>query len=82
MKEFELPPEVRPHSIAADRGGNIWYMGNGNGTVGKLNPATGEITVYTMPDPAARDPHTADLRSEGPPVVHAPGIEHGRPSDS
>jgi virginiamycin B lyase len=58
MKEFELPPEVRPHSIAADRAGNIWYMGNANGTVGKLNPATGGLTVYKMPDPAARDPHT------------------------
>ena len=33
-------------------------MGNANGTVGKLDPKTGEITVYILPDPAARDPHT------------------------
>jgi virginiamycin B lyase len=65
MKEFELPPEVRPHSIAADRAGNIWYMGNANGTVGKLNPATGGITVYKMPDPAARDPHTPIFDQKG-----------------
>ena len=65
MKEFELPPEVRPHSIAADRTGNIWYMGNGNGTVGRLNPATGGITVYKMPDPAARDPHTPIFDQKG-----------------
>ena len=65
MKEFELPPEVKPHSIAADRAGNIWYMGNGNGTVGKLNTATGGITVYKMPDPAARDPHTPIFDQKG-----------------
>jgi virginiamycin B lyase len=58
MKEFELPPEVKPHSIIADRAGNIWYMGNGNATVGRLNTATGGITVFKMPDPGARDPHT------------------------
>ena len=58
MKEFELPPEVKPHSIIADRAGNIWYTGNANATVGKLNPATGGITVFKMPDPNARDPHT------------------------
>jgi virginiamycin B lyase len=32
--------------------------GNKNGTVGKLDPATGKITVYKMPDPKAKDPHT------------------------
>ena len=58
MREWTLPQGARPHSIAADRNGNIWYMGNANGTVGKLEPKTGEITVYILPDPAARDPHT------------------------
>jgi virginiamycin B lyase len=40
-------------------------MGNANGTVGKLNPATGGITVYKMPDPAARDPHTPIFDQKG-----------------
>ena len=40
-------------------------MGNGNGTIGKLNPATGEITVYKMPDPNARDPHTPIWLKDG-----------------
>jgi virginiamycin B lyase len=65
MKEFELPPEVKPHSIIADREGNVWYMGNGNATVGKLNPATGGITVFKMPDPKARDPHTPMFDRKG-----------------
>ena len=40
-------------------------MGNGNGTIGKLVPATGEITVFKMPDPAARDPHTGIFDKNG-----------------
>ena len=65
MKEFELPPEVKPHSIIADRSGNIWYMGNGNATIGQLNTATGGITVFKMPDPNARDPHTPMFDQKG-----------------
>ncbi len=65
MQEFKLDPTAQPHSIAADQAGNIWYTGNGNGTVGMLNPVTGDITVYPMPDPAARDPHTPIFTRNG-----------------
>src|SRR6185436_640002 len=64
MKEFPLETEAHPHSIVNDAAGNIWYTGNGNGTIGKLNPATGAIQVFKMPDPAARDPHTAIFHSK------------------
>ena len=65
MKEFKLDPTSQPHSIVDDAAGNIWYLGNGNGTIGKLVPATGEITVFKMPDPAARDPHTGIFDKDG-----------------
>jgi virginiamycin B lyase len=65
MREYQLAPDARPHSVVADAAGNIWYTGNANGTLGKLNPATGEITVIKMPDPAARDPHTAIFDKNG-----------------
>jgi len=39
--------------------------GNSNGTIGKLDPRTGRITEYKMPDPAARDPHTAEFDKKG-----------------
>jgi virginiamycin B lyase len=58
MHEYRLEADARPHSIAEDSNGNIWYTGNGNGTVGMLNVETGKITVYPMPDANARDPHT------------------------
>jgi virginiamycin B lyase len=40
-------------------------VGNGNGTIGKLAPKTGAITVYEMPDPASRDPHTGIFDKNG-----------------
>ena len=34
-------------------------------TVGRLDPATGKITVYKMPDPNAKDPHTLIFNKQG-----------------
>ena len=65
IREYQLDPAARPHSIIDDAAGNIWYTGNGNATVGRLDPETGEITVYPMPDPAARDPHTPIFTRNG-----------------
>ena len=45
MEEYKLPPSSR-HTVVPDKQGNIWYTGNSNATVGKLNPATGEVTEY------------------------------------
>jgi virginiamycin B lyase len=62
MKEFKLPDGSRPHGIAEDPSGRIWFTGNGNATVGLLDPATGESKVWKT---QARDPHT--------PLMHANG---------
>jgi virginiamycin B lyase len=59
MTEYPLPANARPHTVTLDHDGSVWYTGNGNGTIGKLDPNTGGITVFEMPDPRARDPHTA-----------------------
>ena len=65
MKECPLETGTYPHSIINDVSGNIWYTGNHNGTVGMVNPDTCELTVYPMPDPAARDPHTPIFTRNG-----------------
>ena len=54
-----------PHNVTLDKAGNVWYTGNKNGTIGKFDPNTGAMTVYTMPDPAAKDPHTAIFDHQG-----------------
>jgi virginiamycin B lyase len=62
MKEFPLPSAARPHTIIADPEGNIWYTGNSNATLGKLDPKTGKITEYKT---AARDPHSMVIHRNG-----------------
>jgi len=58
-------PGSGPHGLIADKEGNIWYTGNAKAHIGKLNPKTGEVTEYPMPDPAARDPHTPIFDPKG-----------------
>src|SRR6266571_3343646 len=59
IKQWPVPtPGSRPHDPLATRDGNIWYTANAAGLIGKLDPKTGEVSEYPMPDPAARDPHT------------------------
>ncbi|TDF34979.1 cytochrome C [Alteromonadaceae bacterium M269] len=65
MKEYPLLANSKPHSVTLDAQGNVWYTGNKNGTIGKLDIKTEEITVYHMPDKAAKDPHTAIFAPDG-----------------
>ena len=58
FKRYELEANTNPHNLIIDANGFIWYAGNRNGHIGKLDPKDGKITKYTMPDAAARDPHT------------------------
>ena len=60
----------------------IWYTGNGNGTMGRLDPATGEVTEFPMPDPAARDPHSAIVDADGIVWFTLQQSQHGRPARS
>jgi virginiamycin B lyase len=34
-------PDSGPHSLVADRAGNIWFTANFKGYIGKLGPRTG-----------------------------------------
>ena len=65
MREYPLPAGAKPHSVTPDAEGTMWYLGNKNGTIGRLDPESGEITEYPMPDPEARDPHTGEFDDDG-----------------
>jgi virginiamycin B lyase len=41
FREWELPDGARPHGLLVDAEGIVWYTGNGNGTIGRLDPKTG-----------------------------------------
>ena len=48
-----------------DKAGGVWFTGNGNGTIGKFDPATGKSQVFKMPVTEAKDPHTGEFDEQG-----------------
>lgn len=54
--EWDLPAGAQPHGLLVDKNGVVWYTGHGNGTIGRLDPATGRVIQYKAP--SGGDPHT------------------------
>lgn len=48
LQEYPTPARSRPHDAVPDRWGWAWWAGQGNGTVGALNPATGENVLVRI----------------------------------
>jgi len=65
FKKYELDPGTNPHNCIVDAKGMVWYSGNRNGTIGKLDPNTGTLTRYPIPDSTVRDPHTMIFDQKG-----------------
>ncbi|OGB92507.1 MAG: hypothetical protein A3H39_17200 [candidate division NC10 bacterium RIFCSPLOWO2_02_FULL_66_22] len=63
FKEWDLPDGARPHGLLVDRTGQVWYTGNGNGTIGHLDPATGRVIEHKTP--SGGDPHTLVMDDQG-----------------
>jgi virginiamycin B lyase len=51
--------------LAADRRGNIWFTANYKGYIGRLDPKSGAVAVFPIPDKAAGDPHTPVFDAKG-----------------
>ena len=52
---YRVPGGAHPHDVAVASDGGIWYTGQQNGTVGWLDPETGEVREARLPSGAA--PH-------------------------
>jgi virginiamycin B lyase len=48
VQEYPVAPSSHPHDAVPDRAGGVWYTGQGDGTVGRLDPATGDFTVVDL----------------------------------
>jgi len=57
FKEWDLPPGHHPHGLLVDRQGMVWTTGNGNGTIGRLDPVSGRVTEFKTPS-GGGGPHT------------------------
>lgn len=64
FKEWNLPPGHNPHGVLVDRKGIAWTTGNGDGTIGRLDPSSGAIREYPTPS-GGGGPHTMALSDDG-----------------
>ena len=58
FKKFDLAPRTGPHNLILDSTGIVWYSGNASAHIGRLDPKDSSIKKFSLPDSAARDPHT------------------------
>src|SRR5205823_539044 len=57
FQEWPVPSGAKPHGLIVDEQGVFLYTGNGNGTIGRLDPATGKVTEYPTRQ-SGSGPHT------------------------
>jgi virginiamycin B lyase len=51
ITEYDLPrPTIEPHDVIIDKDGNAWYSNFGEQTFGKLDPRTGKVTEFPVPE--------------------------------
>lgn len=51
VTEYELPrPEAEPHDVLLDSDGMVWYRDFGTEHIGSLDPKTGKVVDYPMPE--------------------------------
>ncbi len=57
MTTFTLPrPGTMPHDVIVDKSGAVWYSDFGNEVLGKLDPATGKVVEYKIPELKPQSP--------------------------
>lgn len=64
FKEWDLLPKHHPHGLLVDRRGIVWTTGNGNGTIGRLDPASGKMREFRTPS-GGGGPHTLVISDDG-----------------
>jgi len=66
MTEYDLPrPTIEPHDVILDASGVAWYSNFGEQSIGKLDPKTGKVTEYPVPEPKKGSPQgVLSLRSD------------------
>ena len=58
FEKIDLKKGSGPHNLIVGSDGVVWYAGNRTRLIGRYDPESGEVEEISMPDDAARDPHT------------------------
>ena len=72
VKEFDVPSGSHPHDVAPAPDGGVWYTGQHVGTLGHLDPATGEVRQIELGTGSA--PHGVIVGPDGAPWITDGGL--------
>ena len=72
LVEFPVTPGSHPHDVAPAADGGVWYTGQRNGTLGYLDPATGDVREIALGQGSA--PHGVIVDRDGAPWVTDGGL--------
>ena len=69
---FEVPSGARPHDVAPGPDGVVWYTAQGQGALGRLDPATGKVEHIALGGDSA--PHGVIVGPDGAPWITDSGL--------
>jgi len=72
LVEYPVTPASHPHDVAPATDGGVWYTGQHNGTLGHLDPATGDIREIDLGPGSA--PHGVIVGPDGAPWITDGGL--------
>jgi virginiamycin B lyase len=72
IREYEVTAGSHPHDVAPAADGRVWYTGQRNGTLGWLDPATGEVREIRLG--AGSAPHGVIVGPDGAPWITDAGL--------
>jgi virginiamycin B lyase len=73
IREYDVPSGARPHDVAPAPDGGVWYTGQGNGTLGRLDPATGTVRDIALGRGSA--PHGVIVGPDGSAWITDGGLD-------
>jgi virginiamycin B lyase len=72
IERFEVPAGSHPHDVAVTADGIVWYTAQETGRLGRLDPATGEVTE--IPLGSGSRPHGVIVGPDGAPWITDGGL--------
>lgn len=73
LQEYALPPGSHPHDVAPAADGGVWYTGQHDGTLGYLDPSSGDVSVVSLGQGSR--PHGVIVGPDGSPWVTDGGLD-------
>jgi virginiamycin B lyase len=73
VQTYPVKPRSHPHDVAVASDGGVWYTGQQNGTLGWLDPSTGEVREARLPNGSA--PHGVITGPDGAAWVTDQGLD-------